>query len=68
MIKNELNKELRKTQFRAIRMERFLIKKMMEEQQINEQLKMTNQMKWVGLMNNIKNSATEIVMNKVVYK
>lgn len=45
---------------------KFLINKMAKEEQIDEQLKEQNQMKWVGLMNNIKCTAVDTVMRKIV--
>ena len=44
-----------------------LRKQMAEKQDVMEQLKMQDQMKWVGLMNNIKVCAEEIVLKKIVY-
>ncbi len=38
------------------------------KQGVAEQLKSTDQMKWVGMMNNIKVQAEEIVYSTVVYK
>ena len=38
-----------------------LVKQMGEKQGISEQLKATDQMAWVGKMNNIRNAAMEIV-------
>lgn len=34
---------------------------------ITEELKATDQMKWVGLMNNVKSAAEEIVLREIVY-
>lgn len=34
---------------------------------ITEELKSTNQMKWVGLMNNVRSSAEEIVLKELIY-
>lgn len=34
---------------------------------VNEELKMNDQMKWVGMMNNIRASAEEIVLNELIY-
>lgn len=34
---------------------------------ITEELKATEQMKWVGLMNNVRNSAEEIVLRELIY-
>ena len=44
-----------------------LMKQMVEKQGVTEQLKMQNQMKWVGLMNSIKVCAEEIVLQELVY-
>ncbi len=44
-----------------------LIPLLAEQQGVTEQLKAENQLKWVGLMNNIKFQAEEIVMKEVVY-
>ena len=40
---------------------------MAKSQGVTEQLKSTDQMKWVQMMNNIKNSAEEIVLNQLIY-
>ena len=39
-----------------------------EKQGITEQLKAENQLKWVGLMNNIKAQAEEKIYSDIVYK
>ncbi len=44
-----------------------LVKEMAEKQGVTEQIKATNQMAWVGRMNNIRNTATEIVNNEIIY-
>ena len=44
-----------------------LVKRMAEEHGVTEKLKMQDQMKWVGLMNNIKACAEEIVLQESVY-
>ena len=44
-----------------------LMKQMTEKQGVTEQLKMQDLMKWVGLMNNIKACAEEIVLQELVY-
>ncbi len=41
---------------------------MAKQQGVTEVLKATDQMKWVGLMNNIRACAEEIVMHEVVYR
>ena len=44
-----------------------LVKQMAEKQNVTEQLKMQDQMKWVGWMNNINICAEEIVLQELVY-
>lgn len=44
-----------------------MVKQMAEKQSVTEQLKMQDQMKWVGLMNNINICAEEIVLQGIVY-
>lgn len=43
------------------------IKKMAEQENISEQLKVENQIEWIRRMNNIKNRAKEIVCNELIY-
>lgn len=45
-----------------------IIKQMAEREDITEQLKASDQMSWVGCMNNIKARAEEIVLKEVVYE
>lgn len=44
-----------------------LMKWMAKKQGVTETLKMQDQMKWVGLMNNIKAWAEKIVLKEIVY-
>ena len=44
-----------------------LVKQMAEQEDVSEQLKETNQMDWVGKMNNIRQRATEIVNTDLIY-
>ena len=41
-----------------------LIKKLAEKENINEDLKEKDQLQWVGLMNNLRNNAEEIILSK----
>ena len=45
-----------------------LVKQMAEKENVNEELKANNQLKWVARMNNIKNRAEAIVLNEVIYQ
>ncbi len=44
-----------------------LIKQFTKVENVNEELKATNQLEWVQAMNNIKNRAKEIVFNEIIY-
>ncbi|MBE7013491.1 MAG: TnpV protein [Ruminococcaceae bacterium] len=44
-----------------------LVKQIAECEGVTEQLKADNQMEWVGKINNIRNMATEIVNNDLIY-
>ena len=44
-----------------------LIISLIEKENVNEKLKNDNQMLWIGLMNNIKNRAEEIVFREYIY-
>ena len=44
-----------------------LIKELAEKENITEELKSSNQMLWIGKMNNIKNIAEEIILKEYIY-
>ena len=44
-----------------------LVKELAEKENVNEELKSTDQMLWVQKMNNIRNRATEIVNAELIY-
>lgn len=44
-----------------------LVKQLAEKENVTEKLKAENQMLWVQKMNNVRNSAAEIVNNKLIY-
>lgn len=44
-----------------------LIKELAEQENVNEELKASNQLEWVQEMNNIKNRAEEIVLKELIY-
>lgn len=44
-----------------------LIKELAEKENITEELKSSNQMLWIGKINNIKNIAEEIVLKEYIY-
>lgn len=44
-----------------------LVKQMAERGGVTKQLKATDQMEWVGAMNNIRNRSTEIVNSNLIF-
>ena len=44
-----------------------LVQQMVDCQGVTEQLKAENQMLWVGMMNNIRSAAEEVVLAEIVY-
>ena len=63
LLSGKLNEHLQTIDSQAEEMFDTLIEQMKKAEGITEQLKATNQMKWVQLMNNIRNRAEEIVRN-----
>ncbi|MEG0617137.1 MAG: TnpV protein [Oscillospiraceae bacterium] len=62
-----LNDYLEDIDRQAIEMEETLTKQMAKARGVTEQLKATDQMRWVGMMNNIKSSVREIILNDLIY-
>lgn len=67
LTKGILIQHLAEVEERAMELEESLVKQMAEKQGLTEQMKADDMMKWVGLMNNIRHSAQEIVMEQVIY-
>ena len=62
-----LNEYLHEIDEECYEMRDRLVEKMKEKQGVTEQLKVENQMLWVGKMNNLIACAEEIVVRAVVY-
>ena len=67
LTRGQLYEHLTEIDTSACTMEEYLIKGMARKQGVTEQLKAEDMMKWVGLMNNIRACADEIVLNDIVY-
>ena len=63
----KLNKHLADIDERADNMFSQLVKQIAEREDVTEQLKADNQIEWVARMNNIRNRATEIIDNDIIY-
>lgn len=67
LLTGKLNEQLNQTDQEAREQVEMLMKQMAEKKGVTEELKVQDQMKWVGLMNNIKVSAEEIILKNMVY-
>lgn len=66
LMEDTLTDYLLEVDAKATDMENMLINDMKKRANIDEKLKETDQMKWVGMMNNIAHSAREIVFGKCI--
>ena len=66
-LSGKLNSYLADIDQQAEEMFEHFIKQMAEREDITEQLKAENQMEWVRQMNNLRNSANEIVLHELIY-
>lgn len=67
LMDNELQKHLMDVDNQANERFELLMKQFAEEENITEELKATNQLEWVGRMNNIKHCAEEIILKELIY-
>ena len=68
LLTGKLNQHLEEIDRQANEMMETLTAQMAKQEGVNESLKAENQMKWVGLMNNIQAAAEEIVLKELVYR
>ena len=67
LMNNKLQKHLMDVDKIADERFELLMKQYAERENITEELKANNQMKWVCKMNNIKHSVEEIIFNELIY-
>lgn len=67
VLSDKLAGHLEKIDQSANEMMERLIKDMAERQGVTERLKAENQLRWVGMMNNIRSAAEEMVLNDLIY-
>ena len=67
LMKDKLNEYLHDIDTTLMETEQRLIKELVEKENITEELKSSNQMLWIGKMNNIKDIAEEIVLKEYIY-
>ena len=66
-LSGRLDAHLEKIDREATEMVERLTAQMVREQGVTEELKATDEMKWVGLMNNIRASAEEVALAELIY-
>ena len=64
---NKLTDHLEKLQEIATKRVEEIIKSLKEQSNLTEEMKNTDQLYWVGMMNNFKNQAEEIVLKELIY-
>lgn len=64
---NKLTDHLEEVQEIATKRVEEIIKSLKEQSNLTEELKNTDQLYWVGMMNNFKNQAEEIVLKELIY-
>ena len=62
-----LNEHLTEIERTANERMELMTARMAAAQGVTEELKAADQMKWVGLMNNIRHSAEETILNELIY-
>ena len=67
MLEDTLNSHLEQVDKEANMLLEKLMTQMMQEQGLTEELKSKNQMLWVQQMNNLRQSAEEVVLKELIY-
>ena len=66
-IKGTLNKHLKEIQELAQEKIDIIIEQLKQKNNLTEEMKNTNQLYWVGMMNSFKNTAEEIIYKELIY-
>lgn len=64
---NKLTDHLEEIQEAATKRVEEIIKSLKEQSNLTEEMKNTDQLYWVGMMNNFKNQAEKIVLKELIY-
>ena len=64
---NKLTDHLEEVQKTATKRVKEIIKSLKEKSNLTEEMKNTDQLYWIGMMNNFKNQAEEIVLKELIY-
>ncbi len=63
----KLNEHLHEVEQSALQRLELLTKQLAAQQGVTEELKEKAPMQWVGLMNNIRNQAEEVILSELIY-
>lgn len=66
-VNGTLNKHLKEIQETSQDRIDIIIEQLKQRNNLTEEMKNTNQLYWVSMMNNFKNTAEEIVLNELIY-
>ena len=66
-INGTLNKHLKEIQETAEERIEVIIEQLKQKNNLTEEMKNTDQLYWVSMMNNFKNAAEEIIYNELIY-
>ena len=67
LLDGTLNSHLKEIQETATTRVEQIIKQLKEKSNLTEEMKNTDQLYWVGMMNNFKNQAEEVVFKELIY-
>ena len=67
LLEGTLNTHLKEIQETATTRVEQIIKQLKEKSNLTEEMKNTDQLYWIGMMNNFKNQAEEIVLKELIY-
>ena len=68
LMDDKLNKYLHEIDIACEEQIRTIISQLIKQEDITEELKITNQMEWVRCMNSIKNRAEEIILKELIFE
>lgn len=66
-VNGTLNKHLKEIQETAEKRIDIIIEQLKQQNNLTEEMKNTDQLYWVSMMNNLKNTAEQIVLNELIY-
>lgn len=66
-VNGTLNKHLKEIQETAEKRINIIIEQLKQQNNLTEEMKNTDQLYWVGMMNNFRNTAEEIILRELIY-